>query len=157
MFTGKLTVSPNTRHYLAIRYAQDRETQPSGVTPTTAYSAWAESTNSYHSLNVNHNWQTGRTSVNEFLFQYSDYLNETPANASGPAYTLASGAKGGANANAPQTTEQERWQFRDDYSWNSHLVGHDARVPDRRQLAAYATVVRVESRLDRGWPDAAHQ
>ena len=123
MFTGKLTVSPSTRQYLAIRYAQDRETQPSGVTTTTAHSAWAESTNSYNSLNVNHNWLTGRTSVNEFLFQYSSYLNETPANASGPAYTLASGAKGGANANAPQTTEQQRWQVRDDYSWNSHLLG----------------------------------
>jgi hypothetical protein len=123
MFTGKLTFVPNTRHYVAVRYAQDREQQPSGVTPNTAYSAWAESTNSYHSLNVNHNWQTGRTAVNEFLFQYSSYLNDTPANAARPAYPLASGAKGGANANAPQTTEQERWQFRDDYSWNSHLLG----------------------------------
>ena len=123
MFTGKVTISPRSRQYLAIRYARDHETQPSGVTPTTAYSAWAESTNSYDSLNVNHNFQTGRTSVNEFLFQYTSFLNETPANASGPSYTLASGAKGGANANAPQTTEQQRWQFRDDYSWNSHLLG----------------------------------
>jgi hypothetical protein len=123
MFTGKLTVSPNARHYLAVRYAQDLEKQASGVTPTTAYSAWAESTNTYRSLNVNHNWQTGRTAANELVFQYSSFLNGTPANTPGPAYTLASGAKGGVNANAPQTTEQERWQFRNDYSWNSHLFG----------------------------------
>ena len=126
MFTGKLTISPSSRQYLAIRYARDHEVQPSGVTPTTAYTAWAESTNSYNSLNVNHNFQTGKTSVNEFLFQYSDFLNDTPStvsNSSGPAYTLASGAKGGANANAPATTEQQRWQFRDDYSWHSNLLG----------------------------------
>ena len=47
LFTGKLTASPNSRHYLAVRYARDHETQPSGVTPNTAYSAWATSTNSY--------------------------------------------------------------------------------------------------------------
>jgi outer membrane receptor protein involved in Fe transport len=123
MFTGKLTVSPNARHYLAVRYAQDVEEQASGVTPTTAFSAWAESTNTYRSINVNHNWQTGRSSVNEFVFQYSSYLNDTPANTPGPAYTLASGAKGGANANAPQSTEEQRWQVRNDYSWNSHLLG----------------------------------
>jgi hypothetical protein len=72
---------------------------------------------------VNHNWQTGRTSVNEFVFQYSSYLNDTPANTTGPAYTLLSGAKGGANANAPQSTEQKRWQFRDDFTWTNSFFG----------------------------------
>ena len=123
LFTGKLTASPNSRHYLSIRYARDHESQPSGVTGNTAYSAWATSTNSYDSFNVNHNWQTGRTSVNEFVFQYSSYLNDTPANTEGPAYTLLSGAKGGANANAPQSTEQKRYQFRDDFTWTNTLLG----------------------------------
>ena len=123
LFTGKLTVAPSARHYLAVRYAHDKESQPSGITGNTAAATWAMSTNTYHSLNVNYNVQTGRTAANEFVFQVSNYLNDTPANQPGPSITLLSGAKGGANANAPQTTEQQTWQFRNDFSWSNSLFG----------------------------------
>src|SRR6185436_5863462 len=53
----------------------------------------------------------------EFVFQFSHYLNDIPTNQPGPAITLASGAKAGSNANTPQSTEQTRYQFRNDYSW----------------------------------------
>jgi hypothetical protein len=123
LITGKVTTALDPRNYLSVRYARDHETQPSGVAGNAAASTWATSANTYNSLNVNHNWQTGRSSLNEFVFQYSSYLNDTPAVSDGPAFTLLSGAKGGANANSPQSTDQKRWQFRDDYSWTNTLAG----------------------------------
>jgi hypothetical protein len=123
LITGKVTTVLNTRNYLSVRYARDHEAQPSGVAGNAAFSTWATSTNSYDSLNVNHNWQSGRSSLNEFVFQYSSYVNDTPGVSDGPAFTLLGGAKGGANANSPQSTEQKRWQFRDDYSWTNSVAG----------------------------------
>jgi hypothetical protein len=129
LFTGKVTVSPTTRQYLAIRYARDHNTQPSGVAPNAARSTWVTSTNEYDSINLNHNWQTGRTAVNEFLFQYSRYRNDIPGNTTAPqpAFTLLNGAVGGANNSAPQTTEQQRWQLRNDFSWTAG-GGHEVRT-----------------------------
>lgn len=136
LFTGKVTVAPNRTQYLSVRYARDYNTSPSGVAPNAAYSTWVTSTNTFDSLNVNHNWQTGPSSVNEFLFQYSHYKNDTPGNGvqTLPAFTLANGAKGGANASAPQTTEQRRFQFRNDYSMT---------VRSRHQMRAGINIVHT--------------
>jgi hypothetical protein len=123
LFTGKLTVAPNTSHYLAVRYGRDHNTQPSGVAANAAFSTWATSTNTYDSLNVNHNWILGSSAINEFVFQFSNYLNDTPGEVTGPAITLAGGARAGANPNTPQSTEQRRWQFRNDYSWTLGGLG----------------------------------
>jgi hypothetical protein len=123
LFTGKVTLAPRASHYLAVRYARDHNSQLSGVAPNAAYSTWAQSTNSYDSVNVNHNWTPGRSSLNEFVFQFSNYKNETPAEVGGPAITLLSGARAGANPTAPQSTEQRRWQFRNDYSWTMPKLG----------------------------------
>ncbi len=130
LFSGKVTSTLNPSQYLAIRYGRDRNTQPSGAAANAAFSTWATSTNTYDSLNLNHNWVTGRSALNEFVFQFSNYLNDTPTNTEGPAITLASGAKWGANANAPQSTEQRRWQFRDDYSFTIAGAGisHELRT-----------------------------
>jgi hypothetical protein len=117
LFSGKVTSVLNPRQYLAVRYARNTNTQPSGVTRNTAYSAWARSENTFDSVNLNHNWMFGRNQLNEFVFQFSHYLNDIPTNQPGPAITLASGAKAGSNANTPQSTEQTRYQFRNDYSW----------------------------------------
>ena len=41
--------------------------------------------------------------------------------ASAPYEMFPNGVPTGANANTPQTTEQKKWQFRDDFSW--HVTG----------------------------------
>jgi hypothetical protein len=114
LFTGKLTAQPTAAHYLSLRYASDRNSQPSGAAANAAYSSWTTSTNTFDSVNINHNWVIGR-SLNEVVVQYSGFVNDVPVNRPGPSFRFANTVLGGANA-APQRVEQTKWQFRDDYS-----------------------------------------
>ena len=123
LFSAKVTAALDPKQYLSIRYARDQNSQPSGAARNAAYSTWATSTNVYDSFNVNHNWNVSGSALNEFVFQFSNYTNDTPTSTPGPVITLASGARAGANPSAPQTTEQRRWQFRDDYSWSIGRLG----------------------------------
>lgn len=130
MATGKITTTMGPGQYLAVRYAFDHNTQPNGVSPTSAHQAWATSTNDFHSLNANHNWVRGASALNEFVFQYSRYANDIPLDNPGPSLIFGSATFGGANPSAPQRTEQVKWQFRDDYSRTFTGVGisHELRA-----------------------------
>ena len=80
---------------------------------------------------MNHNWMLGGTRLNEFIFQYADFSNHIGASSSDPYQTFPNGVAVGQSPNTPQTTEQKKWQFRDDFSW--HLtgkggVGHDMKA-----------------------------
>ena len=130
LFTAKVTTTLGPRHYVALRYGRNHITQPSGAAPNIAPSAWATSTNSFHSLNLNHNWVAGASLLNESMVQFSSFDNNTPASSSGPAYAFPNLVRGGTNATAPQRTEQIKWQFRDDVSWTTTAgvgVSHDLR------------------------------
>jgi hypothetical protein len=116
LFTSKLTATLGGGQYLAVRYASDRNTQPSGAGPNNAYSSWTTSSNTFNSFNVNHNWVARRSWLNELVFQYSDFINDIPISTPGPSFRFAGVVTGGANRGAPQRTEQTKWQLRDDVS-----------------------------------------
>ena len=116
LFTAKVTATPQSNHYLALRYASDRNSQPNGATPTAAFSSWAISDNTFDSFNLNHNWVIGRSMVNELVFQYSDFANDTAGGTSGPAFRFARTVTAGGSMAAPQETEQTKWQIRNDLS-----------------------------------------
>lgn len=126
----KLTIAPRTSQDLAIRYAYDDDSQPNGAGLRTAHSSWATSTNTFNSLNVNHNWLFGRSSLNELVVQYSHFLNDIPATSSGPSLIFPNGVVGGASQAAPQRTEQTKIQLRDDVSWMKSGLGlsHELRA-----------------------------
>ncbi len=78
---------------------------------------------------MNHNWVLGGSKLNEFIFQYADFANNITANSQDP-YELFpdSGVSVGQSPNTPQTTEQKKYQFKNDFSWSvSGLggIGHD--------------------------------
>jgi outer membrane receptor protein involved in Fe transport len=130
LFTGKITASPAPAHYIAVRYARDRNSQPSG-NPRTARSSWATSTNTYGSLNVNHNWVIGQATLNELVFQYSHFANDIPQGDPGATLIFPNGVFAGANPGAPQRTRQTKWQYRDDFSWRVGRfggLGHEMKV-----------------------------
>jgi hypothetical protein len=116
LFSARVTATPRQNHYLSLRYSSDRNSQPFGARANSARSSWTTSTNTFDSVNVNHNWVVGQTSLNELVFQYSGFVNDVPINVPGPSFRFAGGVIGGANMGAPQRTEQTKWQLRNDYS-----------------------------------------
>ena len=131
LFTAKVTTSPTPAHYLALRYGRDANSQPAGAGLRAAPSSWATTLNGYHSVNANHNWVTGRSTLNEFVFQYSDFVNEIPATDTGPHLRFPNGVTAGTSPVAPQGTEQTKWQFRNDFSWTRTGfggLGHELKV-----------------------------
>jgi carboxypeptidase family protein/TonB-dependent receptor-like protein len=130
LFTGKVTVAASPTHYAAVRYARDINSQPTGAGLRAARSSWATTNNTFDSVNVNHNWVIGGSRLNEFVFQYSNFVNDIPATTIGPHLRFPNGVTGGTSPAAPQSTEQTKWQFRDDISWTmtGKGLGHQFRA-----------------------------
>jgi Carboxypeptidase regulatory-like domain/TonB dependent receptor-like, beta-barrel len=123
LLTGKVTLSPPGSHYVTVRYGRNSNTQPFGAAPQAPPSNWGESENEFNSFNVNHNWVLSSTILNEFVFQYADFANAITANSGDPTQTFPNGVAIGQNANTPQSTEQKKWQFRNDISWSLSRLG----------------------------------
>ena len=129
--TGKVTANLSPAQYLAVRYGRNTNSQPYGADPLTPESGWGKSKNSFNSINLNHNWVLGGSKLNEFIFQYADFLNGITANSADPTQTFPNGVSIGQNGNTPQITAQKKYQFRDDFSWSvSGMggIGHDFKV-----------------------------
>ena len=128
LLTGKVTANLSPQHYLAVRYGRNNNSQPYGAALRAAPSGWSTSTNTFNSINVNHNWVVGGSKLNEFIFQYADFANNIPLSSSDPWLVFPNGVTSGANPNTPQSTEQKKWQFRNDFTWSvTGLggIGHD--------------------------------
>jgi hypothetical protein len=123
LLTGKMTANINPNHYLSVRYGRNTNSQPYDATLRNTRSAWSISENSFNSINANHNWVIGGSRLNEFVFQYADFRNHIPLSSNDPWLIFPNGVRRGANPNTPQTTEQKKWQFRDDFSWSVTGLG----------------------------------
>jgi hypothetical protein len=121
LVTGKVTASLRGDQYLSVRYGYNDDKQPYDAAPNHTPDNWGDSTNKYNSINVNHNWVLPGQKLNEFIFQYADFSNNIAARSSAPNELFQNGVQTGANVNTPQTTEQKKYQFRDDFSW--HVTG----------------------------------
>jgi outer membrane receptor protein involved in Fe transport len=131
LVTGKVTSNLNAANYLSVRYGRNTNSQPYGATLRNAPSAWSISENSFNSINLNHNWVVGGSKLNEFIFQYADFRNHIPQSSEGVWHIFPGGVRAGANPNTPQTTEQKKWQFRNDFSWGvtgRGGIGHDLKA-----------------------------
>ena len=130
LFTGKVTTNLTPSQYLAVRYGRNTNSQPYGSQPI-APNNWGTSENSFNSINLNHNWVMGGGKLNEFIFQYADFANGISANSGDAQRTYHNGVRVGQNTNTPQATEQEKYQFRNDFSFNKAGwggLGHDFKV-----------------------------
>jgi hypothetical protein len=131
LVTVKETTTLNAAQYLSVRYGYNQNTQPYGTTPNSPPNAWGTSTNTFHSFNLNHNWVIEGSRLNEFIFQYASFANAITANSLDPAQSFPNNVRIGQNINAPQQTQQKKWQFRDDFSWHATGkggLGHDFKV-----------------------------
>ncbi|HET9266480.1 MAG TPA: TonB-dependent receptor [Vicinamibacterales bacterium] len=128
LLTGKATAQMTPSQYLSVRYGRNTNSQPYGADPQIPPSGWGKSENKFNSINVNHNWVLAGSKLNEFIFQYADFANSISANSLDPQISFPNGVSIGQNTNTPQQTQQKKYQFRNDFSWNmSGLggLGHD--------------------------------
>src|SRR5262249_2698428 len=128
LFTGKVTANIDAAQYLSVRYGRNNNSQPYGTKRTSSFDNWGDSTNKFNSINLNHNWVLGGSKLNEVIFQYADFGNNIASRSSAPNESFPNGVSTGANQNTPQTTQQKKYQIRDDFSWHVSRfggLGHD--------------------------------
>jgi len=110
----------NPSHNLFVRYAQqNNDVSGDQITGTEDPNQGAVQSNDLNSLLANWTWTMGPRTLNQFVFQWSDFLNKidaAPESAGVPNVFFVSGVNFGQNGNVPQSTEQTKWQFRDDFS-----------------------------------------
>jgi Carboxypeptidase regulatory-like domain/TonB dependent receptor len=131
LVTVKATANMNAAQYLSVRYGFNNNSQPYGAARLSTFDNWGDSSNKFNSINLNHNWVMGGAKLNEFIFQYADFRNNISSRSSEPNQTFPNRLTIGANGNTPQTTEQKKFQFRDDFSWHvtgKGGLGHDFKV-----------------------------
>jgi TonB dependent receptor-like, beta-barrel len=121
LVTGKVTANLRGDQYLSVRYGYNNNTQPYDTTSNHTFDNWGDSENKFNSINLNHNWVLPGSKLNEFIFQYADFSNNIASRSSAPNELYPNGVQTGANVNTPQTTQQKKYQFRDDFSW--HMTG----------------------------------
>ena len=128
LFTAKGSANITPSQYLSVRYGRNTNSQVYGATTRRVQDSWGDSTNSFNSINMNHNWVLGGSKLNEFVFQYADFGNNVTARTGAAQETFPNGVIIGYNSNTPQTTEQHKFQFKDDFSWSltgGGGLGHD--------------------------------
>jgi hypothetical protein len=123
LITAKATWDINPQQFLQVRYGYQKNSDVYGAGPLTAPSGIAALTNKYSSYLVGHTAQIGADMVNEFVGQYTKFDNSIQPSTSEPNQTFPSGFTFGESALAPQTTNQVKYQYRDDFSWASTLGG----------------------------------
>ena len=131
LFTAKASASVTPSQYLSVRYGRNTNSQVYGASSTRVQSSWGDSTNKFNSINANYNWVLGGSKLNEVVFQFADFANHVSARTGDAQQTFANGVVIGYNSNTPQTTEQHKFQFRDDFSWHATGMGglgHDFKV-----------------------------
>ena len=123
LFTGKVSTQVTPSQFLSVRYGRNTNSQVYGAGTKNPQENWGDSINEFNSINVNHNYVLGGSKLNEFIFQYADFANNVAARTGAPQETFPNGVVIGYNTNTPQTTEQKKYQFRDDFSWHMSGMG----------------------------------
>lgn len=121
--TAKATYNVSPKQYLQVRYGYQKNTDKYGASPLAAPDSLGTVTNKYSSILAGHNLQIGSDSLNEFLFQYTKFENLISADSDAPTIYFPSGSHTGQNINTPQSTNQTKYQYKDDFSFTRTIAG----------------------------------
>jgi hypothetical protein len=125
--TAKLSLNASPKQFLMVRYGYQKNTDKYGQSALSAPTSLGTVANDYKSLLGSDTWQIGSNRTNEFLFQYTKFANAITADSQDPYIYYPSGAHLGQNVNTPQTTNQKKYQYKDDFSWSTQMgsMHHD--------------------------------
>ncbi len=118
LYTAKFTANLDPSQFMQVRYGQQKTETIYGAAPNYAANARGTLTNDFHSLLASHTWVVSEDKLNEFTFQYADFKDAILPTSQDPTEVFPNGVYLGQNINTPQTTEQEKYQFRDDFSFS---------------------------------------
>ncbi len=121
--TGKATYDINAKQYLQVRFGYQKNSDKYGASSLTSPESLGTVTNEYSSILGGWTAQLSGDMLNEFIFQYTKFENLISADSTAPTLIYPSGFIQGQNVNTPQSTNQEKYQFRDDFSWSTELGG----------------------------------
>ena len=122
LFTAKVTTNISPKQFLQVRYGYQKNSDKYGASPLSTPDSLGTVTNKYSSLLAGHSLQIGSDSLNEVLFQYTKFNNAITADSTAPYLYFPSGAHSGQNINTPQTTNQTKYQYKDDFSFTRTIA-----------------------------------
>jgi hypothetical protein len=130
LLTAKVSGDINPKQFLQVRYGYQKNSDKYGASPSVLPSALGTITNNYHSILAGHTWQVGTDKLNEFIFQDTHFKNSITADSNDPTLLYPNGTAVGQSINAPQSTNQIKRQFKDDFSWSKNWgnMRHDFKV-----------------------------
>jgi carboxypeptidase family protein/TonB-dependent receptor-like protein len=123
LITAKVTANLSPKQFLQVRYGYQKNSDKYGASALSAPDSLGTVTNKYSSILAGHSAQLGSDSLNEFVFQYTKFNNAITADSSAPYLYFPSGVHSGQNINTPQTTNQTKYQYKDDFSFSRNLFG----------------------------------
>ena len=124
---AKLSWDVTPKQFLQVRYGYQKNSDKYGQNPLAAPSSLGTVTNDYKSILLGHTTQLGSDALNEAVFQYTKFTNSISADSNDPFLYFPSGVTVGQNINTPQTTNQVKYQYKDEFSFSRTLGGrrHD--------------------------------
>jgi outer membrane receptor protein involved in Fe transport len=127
LVTAKVTYDVDAKNYLQVRYGYQKNSQLYGQGPLTPPSSTGTATNKYSSILAGYTTQISADKINEFIFQYTKFVDAITANSNDPYVYYPSGFVTGQSPVVPQHTLQTKYQYKDDFSFSKTIAGktHD--------------------------------
>ena len=140
---SRSTMNLNPKHYLSVRYGRNQNSQPYGASPQRRAERLGRQ-QEHVQLDQREPQLGARRLEAERVHLPVRRLREPHHARTAPTRTRSSrtASPSGQSINTPQTTEQKKWQFRDDFSWHVTGMGRPRpRLQGRRQLHQRAAPV----------------
>lgn len=125
MATAKVTYDISLEQFLQVRYGYQKNSEKYGQNSLAAPSNLGTTTNKYESVLAGHTAMLGSDMLNEFVFQYTKFKNNIAPDSLTPLLYYPSGFAIGTNINTPQSTNQTKYQYRDDFTFPMSIAGQD--------------------------------
>lgn len=126
LLTARLDHRLNDRQNMFYRFAFQKNSSPNDQVAnpaTTDLSGGNTDDNKLYSFVANHSWTLSPTKLNQFSFHFQDFNNAILGVTTEPQLQFPGGITIGANTNVPQATTERKFQFRDDFSWQTGKHG----------------------------------
>ena len=126
LLTSRIDHHLTDRQSMFYRFAYQKNDSPNDQVAnpaTTDLTGGNTDNNKLYSLVANHSWTFDATKLNQFSFHFQDFSNAILGVTTNPQLQFPGGITIGANTNVPQATEERKFQFRDDFSWQAGKHG----------------------------------